>query len=343
MKFLTLVVSALFSLFIGLASAAPKDFDGDGKSDVLWQFTPEWSDYLWMMSGSTYAGQFTSGKADYKIMAIGDLDGDGRADMVSFSEKPQFFATRGHQLWLSRMNGAVNLGNELLGEAWPPWTPVGFGDVNGDGHKDILWSTSGGVVAWLLAWNGSSFSYTSRDLGPVGPGWTIKGVADIDGDGIDDIIWTYYHVLDPAAVVAWLMTPAGDVGSVVQIGAVAYPWTIRKVADFDGDGKADILWQYNTLNVVWYLDGASVASVNYLPDVGTEWKIIDVGDYNGDGRNDILWELPLGGNPSNGGSIYQWLMSGRGIVDAVNWITQVAPSWQAALTFPFMSFGDPLP
>ncbi len=84
-------------------------------------------------------------------------------------------------------------------------------------------------------------------------------------------------------------------------------WTIAGVGDFDGDGKADILWR-NTAsgdNAIWLMDGialASGAAINNVP--GTDWAIVGVSDYNGDYMSDILWRnSALGTN-------YIWSMNG---------------------------------
>jgi hypothetical protein len=44
------------------------------------------------------------------------------------------------------------------------WQPIGLGDVNGDGHPDLMWinKTTGIVSAWLL--NGTSTPTGIQDL-----------------------------------------------------------------------------------------------------------------------------------------------------------------------------------
>jgi Ca2+-binding RTX toxin-like protein len=69
------------------------------------------------------------------------------------------------------------------------------------------------------------------------------------------------------------------------------------VGDFQGDGKADILWRnlgsghnhvYNSGNVA---TGGSLATVSDL-----NWKVVGIGDFDGDGKSDILWRNTVNGD-----------------------------------------------
>ena len=45
-------------------------------------------------------------------------------------------------------------------------------------------------------------------------------------------------------------------------------WQIQQVGDFNGDGKADILWRHNTTGqlFMWLMDG--ISTIGYQP-IGT--------------------------------------------------------------------------
>jgi len=76
--------------------------------------------------------------------------------------------------------------------------------------------------------------------------------------------------------------------------------------DFNGDGKQDILWRNSQTGEVdiWFMNGPSVISKNYVATVGLDWKIAGIGDFNGDGTSDILWQNIVDG------SFVIWIMQG---------------------------------
>jgi len=53
-------------------------------------------------------------------------------------------------------------------------------------------------------------------------------------------------------------------------------WHAKSAADYDGDGRADILWQNdNGTAAVWLMNGLSIASYGpALPNPGADWHVI---------------------------------------------------------------------
>jgi hypothetical protein len=80
----------------------------------------------------------------------------------------------------------------------------------------------------------------------------------------------------------------------------------RVEGDFDGDGKADILWRHtgNGNTVLWQMDGFSKVASGSIGAPPPVWGIEQIRDANGDGLSDVLWR-----NSSTGNSIV-WLMNG---------------------------------
>jgi ELWxxDGT repeat protein len=75
-------------------------------------------------------------------------------------------------------------------------------------------------------------------------------------------------------------------------------WTIAAQADFDRDGKADILWhnEQTGANVIWKMGANGVETPVGLQTVGDlNWQIIGAADFNGDGKTDILWQNKVTG------------------------------------------------
>ena len=91
-------------------------------------------------------------------------------------------------------------------------------------------------------------------------------------------------------------------------------------SDFNGDGKADVLWQNTSgSRALWLMNGTTSAAACFLPSVATSWSIVGSGDFNGDGQMDILWQ-----NSSGARAI--WLMTGTTYSSSVYFGT-AATSW----------------
>src|SRR2546423_3409495 len=68
-------------------------------------------------------------------------------------------------------------------------------------------------------------------------------------------------------------------GSYALLPTIATQWRIAAAADFDGDGKTDLVWQNTTTGErsIWLMNG-SVWNGSYavLPAVSTQWSIAGV-------------------------------------------------------------------
>jgi hypothetical protein len=100
-------------------------------------------------------------------------------------------------------------------------------------------------------------------------------------------------------------------------------WTIRAIADFNGDHQADILWHNNTTGQVWLyqMAGTSIAASMPVTNVDTPaWQIVAAGDLTGDGNADILWR-------HNDGTLWQYQMNGAKI-KASKLVIKADPAWK---------------
>jgi hypothetical protein len=88
-------------------------------------------------------------------------------------------------------------------------------------------------------------------------------------------------------------------------------YRIQGVADYTGDGKADLLWWHATRGEVWVwpMNGAARLDQVWVGAVAdTTYRIVGTGDYDGDGKPDILW------HHGTRGEIWLWKMNGSEFV-----------------------------
>jgi hypothetical protein len=157
------------------------DFNGDKRADVLWRNFGAGADagrlYIWMMDGPNVIDGtgYTASQADlgWRVDGVGDLNGDGKDDIV-WRQTAAGAVDRG-ALYLWLMNGTGLSGSRYLDPIGEDWQVQGVGDFNGDGKMDVLWRNQGpgGDIGKLYIWmmdganvsGGTGYTAAQADLG----------------------------------------------------------------------------------------------------------------------------------------------------------------------------------
>src|SRR5438094_516839 len=148
--------------------------------------------------------------------------------------------------------------------ARPPCAPM---DFDGDCKSDILWrnSATGEDYLWLMNAQAIVSQGSLTTLGD--PAWQIQGTGDFDGDGKADILWR--NALTGENYI-WLMNglTIASQGSINVVDPTS-GWQVQGIGDFDGDGKADILWRNSSTgeNYVYFMNGWAIVSRGSLDTV----------------------------------------------------------------------------
>ncbi|MEU7919515.1 FG-GAP repeat domain-containing protein [Micromonospora zamorensis] len=227
---------------IGGETASTGDVNGDGRDDIVTFAHSNTGDvYVALSTGTAFGGGmkwhdwFAPGA---EIGAVGDVDGDGRDDIVAFTHNPA------GDVYVALSTG-TGFGPGLKWHEY--FSPFGefpaLGDVNGDGRDDLVTFTQGPAAASdviVALSNGSSFGAAQKwhDLFAVGA--ELPRVGDINGDGRDDIV-TFTCNAD-ADVYAATSTGTGFAGTTVKWNdyfclAGEFPY----LGDADGDGRDDLI------------------------------------------------------------------------------------------------------
>jgi len=122
------------------------DFDGDGRSDILWRDAITGHDIIWRSGDTTTRLAIASvTDLDWKVAAIGDYDGDGRSDILWRHAR-----TGANVIWKS---GNMLTPQAVTTVADTTWMVAATGDFDGDGKWDLLWrnARTGANVMWKSA------------------------------------------------------------------------------------------------------------------------------------------------------------------------------------------------
>jgi hypothetical protein len=182
------------------------------------------------------------------------------------------------------------------------------GDMNRDGETDLLVhnTVSGQTDVWTM-------NNTVRDGAPItvtpaaaSLDWVVAGVDDFNADLQNDLLmWN----TATGQAEFWLMNGTTRTGAPIPLaGALAPPWKPSATADFNHDGKPDILYRnFSTQKIaIWTMNGTTrTGEIVPVPDqaVDGNWEIVATLDFNNDSNTDFLWYN------STSGKIVLWFMN----------------------------------
>lgn len=299
-------------LINGTGGMAVGDIDGDGRLDLVYPEVVGDGSQMNFLRNTAVLSRDGSNISRNRI-TVEVLDSNGRQTQYGrrIAVVPPGPIGGNPTPVLSRVVGsngylAQNQYVELIGTPYggPHTVSVTFPAIRTDGSVG-----AGTVVVSTTARAGDRLRFYSppanSGLGAVSKRFSsFSRFRDAYGDGKSDVFWRD----NTGQVNVWKMNDlwldaAAEIAIQTDPGAI-----LAATGDFDGDGKADLVWHNPTTGEVriWTLDGATRTgdfAVGYV-DTGPGWKLAGVGDFDGDGKLDILWFS------ATTGSVKIWPMQG---------------------------------
>ena len=296
-----------YSLSIG-------DLDKDGKTDMVVS-----NDGINTISvfrnTSTTGGISFAAKVDFgtgvspKSLSIGDIDGDGKPDLVvtnSGSNTVSVFRN-------TSTPGIINAGSFAakidFTTGSTPWS-VSVGDLNADGKPDLAVANRSGQSISIFRNSSTSgvISFLTKVDFPTGSfsasPYSVS-IGDLDGDGKPDL--AVANSGDNTASVFQNTSTTGGLSfaSRVDFSAGPGPYSIC-IGDIDGDAKPDLAVANNSgSNTSVFRNTSTPGIINsgsFAPRVdfavGSSPQIVSIGDIDGDGKQDLAVATYLGNSVS---------------------------------------------
>ena len=256
------------------------DFNGDGRSDILWRNLDGWLSNWLATPGGGYsvndANALTLVPNDWQVAGVGDFNGDGRSDILWRNVNGQL------SNWLGTASGGYAI-NDIHAFADVPtdWQIRGVGDFDGDGRDDILWQSDAG---WISNWLGAaSGGFTINDDNAMFDAayWGVTNpiaTGDFNGDGRDDVLIhnSIGQLYSMESAPGGSFYPAWAIGFIQLLPA---GWSVDAIGDYDGDGRDDMLWRNSDGTLAAWLSSGTGYSFTLAPasqvQVTEDWQVVD--------------------------------------------------------------------
>jgi hypothetical protein len=292
------------------------DVNGDARPDIIVLGFPGKESWWYQNPGTSARQQLWTrhtilDSVDNESPLIADIDGDGQDDLICSSKGHYGYATHAGQnptdMWrFVKISPNNNYHRFTHG--------LGIGDVNNDGHRDLLekdgWWENPGKTAGP---SGKTTEWTFHAF-PFANGGAQMAALDLDGDGRNEVLTglvahgfglVYYKAIDAAATQFERIDIMTDDPATSPVGLAISQLHAMDLGDINQDGLPDIVtgkrwWAHANKDVgnsqpamlVWLELQRSGGRVQFVPHVidvssgvGTQ---VTVGDVNQDGLLDIV-------------------------------------------------------
>jgi hypothetical protein len=295
-----------FSTAVGAEphSVSISDFNGDGKPDFVVTFAADTKVSVYLntttpgASAPTFSAKtdFTTGSVSYSV-SIGDLNGDGKPDLVSANAGANTVSVLFNTTPTGNAAPTFSAKTDFATGSYAG--TISLGDFNGDGKPDmVVTNASSNSVSVLLNTTptGNSIpTFSAKTDFTTGTFPYAVSVYDINNDGKPDMAVANY---DANSVSVFLNTTTPGASTPTFTGKTDFttgtsPSSVS-ICDLNGDGKPDMAaTNYGSDNVSVLFNtmtlGVTTSSFSARTDInsGSQPFYLTGADFNGDGKTDI--------------------------------------------------------
>ncbi len=261
------------SAFVAIA-----DVNGDGKLDILsadgcWTSCSVGGMSVLLGNGDgTFQAPvlYDSGGFGVTSIAVGDLNGDGRPDVV-VTDECQNYERHCNPPGVAAVfmgNGDGTFQHAVLYDSGGAYaSSVTISDLNGDGKPDLAISNAGAVSVLLNNGDGTFQTPVNYDSGGADEVWAA--VADVNGDGKPDLVVSNACTSDACESTGEFGVLIGNGDGTFQapfsfIWGSYGPFAIK---DVNGDGKPDLVVARGNVGVLLNNNGAPAATISLAASV----------------------------------------------------------------------------
>jgi hypothetical protein len=289
------------------------DLDGDGKPDLVVPNTYGTSVSILRNTSSSLGSISFATKVDVgaygagpRSLAIGDLDGDGKLDLVMANYTNNNITVLNNRSTIGNITtSSFVLTTTLASTGTGPYS-VAIGDLDGDGKPDLavtnLATGINNVSVFRNTSSGGGTTFAAKVDFATGTSPKTVVIGDLDGDGLLDLA-----VANAGTNTVSVLRNTSSIGNIsfdtkadftVGTGTASAPRSVA-IGDFDGDGKPDLAVANNfnstTANVSILRNtgtsGVSFTSASFAAHLDFNTapyaSSVAIGDLDGDGKPDF--------------------------------------------------------